>query len=125
MMNLPTQICLWEMSLKTVHFAIISFSNVEVLIVSSIQLKLSCYVCISIRSVVVFPSRAGTQRENMSLTSYPSGTLHSLQSLPPLSTCSLSNGNMIAYTLHRQYRNIDTQKSYYYYCDITIIVYTK
>ena len=81
MMNLPTQICLWEMSLKTVHFAIISFSNVEVLIVSSNQMKLSCYVCI--RSVVVFPSRAGTQRENMSLTSYPSGTLHSLQSLQP------------------------------------------
>ena len=54
-MNLPTQICLWEMSLKTVHFAIISFSNVEVLIVSSNQMKLSCYVCI--RSVVVFPSR--------------------------------------------------------------------
>ena len=25
MMNLPTQICLWEMSLKNVHFAIIFF----------------------------------------------------------------------------------------------------
>ena len=58
-------------------------------------MKLSCYVCI--RSVVVFPSRAGTQHENMSLTSYPSGDTTVTTAL---STCSLSNGNMIAYTLH-------------------------